>query len=295
MSHFDYVRANESSPVVLRKPYLTLAGVLRDEPGYHSEMHFHETDTELMYVAEGEGLSVVEGITFPMSAGDLIIYQPGFVHNDQYSSSMPSTQVYFIRFRNYHIAGLNQNRLLAEGGQPIVQTGIYRRQCMAYFAGIYEECAKHEAGYDMLVNNYLQALFLLVIRLISTANGHVVLQDTGALACRAKDYIDHNYDKPIGIANVAEHLHVSHYHLTHAFRETIRTSPKQYLTDRRVSEARRLLAGSDMSILTIAQSVGYERLSQFDMHFKKQTGTTPRRYREENKGKEDHKVFTEDM
>ena len=56
-------------------------------------------------------------------------------------------------------------------------------------------------------------------------------------------------------------------------------SPHEYLTRRRLERARQLLAGSDLSMLQIAHTVGYRTQAHFTRVFHEGTGTTPRRYR----------------
>jgi AraC family transcriptional regulator len=60
-------------------------------------------------------------------------------------------------------------------------------------------------------------------------------------------------------------------------------SPYRYLIDQRVRRAKKLLLGTDQSIARIALEAGFASHSHFADHFRKLTGTTPSRYRIEQK------------
>ena len=53
----------------------------------------------------------------------------------------------------------------------------------------------------------------------------------------------------------------------------------KWLLQQRMAKAVELLRHSSMSILEVAQSVGYEGVSQFNVVFKRIYGVTPSRYR----------------
>ena len=56
-------------------------------------------------------------------------------------------------------------------------------------------------------------------------------------------------------------------------------SINEYINYLRVNESARLLENKDLKIIDIAFSVGFESLVTFNRVFKKETGKTPRDYR----------------
>jgi AraC-like DNA-binding protein len=64
------------------------------------------------------------------------------------------------------------------------------------------------------------------------------------------------------------------------FRAHTGLPPQQYITKFRMAHARELIATSQMSITDIARIVGYDNPLYFSRMFKKETGVSPRAYRQ---------------
>ena len=96
---------------------------------------------------------------------------------------------------------------------------------------------------------------------------------------RAVALIDERLAEPLPVNEIASAVHLSAFHFARMFRRSTDCSPHEYLTRRRLERARQLLAGSDLSMLQIAHTVGYRTQAHFTRVFHEGTGTTPRRYR----------------
>jgi AraC family transcriptional regulator len=68
-------------------------------------------------------------------------------------------------------------------------------------------------------------------------------------------------------------------HLSRAFRAAYGCAPGEYLRRLRIEHAQRLLVESRMPLAQVASSVGYYDQSHFTAVFRRETGTTPARYR----------------
>ena len=96
-------------------------------------------------------------------------------------------------------------------------------------------------------------------------------------------YIHEHYSENITILDLAERYEMSPNYFSSIFKREIGVSAVNYITDVRMKEAQKLLAHSDNSVVDIAKKVGYEDGQYFFRVFKKHTGMTPLRYREENR------------
>lgn len=92
-------------------------------------------------------------------------------------------------------------------------------------------------------------------------------------------YINEEFAKPINVAAVAK---VGGLHPTNAtaiFQKVLGRSIAQYLRQRRLNHALRLLANTDMAIIEVAFESGHGSLSRFYDAFQRQVGCTPKDYR----------------
>ena len=91
--------------------------------------------------------------------------------------------------------------------------------------------------------------------------------------------IENEYMTNLTIPQFAERMHVSVNYLQSQFkRETGRTI-RQYLTDVRVEQARRLLRQSSCKVSDVCSQVGYKDTDYFVRVFREATGMTPNEYR----------------
>lgn len=66
------------------------------------------------------------------------------------------------------------------------------------------------------------------------------------------------------------------------FKEYLNITPIEYITNLRIDHAKRLLAQTNYSLLSISNELGFSSYSHFVSLFKKRTGLTPSTYREHN-------------
>lgn len=95
----------------------------------------------------------------------------------------------------------------------------------------------------------------------------------------AKDYIEENLTEVIHLDDVAEKASMSPHHFCRKFKEETGMTMTDYITQRRVDEAKTLLAESEMKVTDVAFEVGFQSLSQFNRSFSKLTEDTPSAYR----------------
>ncbi|MBN3511457.1 helix-turn-helix transcriptional regulator [Mycolicibacterium septicum] len=101
-------------------------------------------------------------------------------------------------------------------------------------------------------------------------------------ATRAKvvEYFEDNLDGDITLSRLAKHFELSVTELTTQFKLTFRTTPHQYLVDRRIRRAKMLLTRTTKPITEIAHAVGFSTPSHFATTFRSRVGVTPTAYRE---------------
>jgi AraC-like DNA-binding protein len=93
------------------------------------------------------------------------------------------------------------------------------------------------------------------------------------------EYISNNYKRDIGISDISEAVGLSYSHVRKVFKDELGESIVDYINCMRIKEAKQLLLSTDLSIKSIASSIGYNNDQSFTRFFKKYEGMTPGEYR----------------
>jgi AraC-like DNA-binding protein len=102
-------------------------------------------------------------------------------------------------------------------------------------------------------------------------------------ACRARDYASAMFAHPVTLAELARIACLSPNHLLRTFRQVFRETPHQFLTNRRLQEAKRLLARDNMTVTEICLAVGFESPGSFSTLFRTRFGVSPSQWRNPKK------------
>lgn len=144
-----------------------------------------------------------------------------------------------------------------------------------------------ELGCEDINRAYLDDLMHLLLCRLLRLNSNV--GDTVGRACHslapfrlrnAIAFIEEHLAEPIGVVEIANASGVSPYHFSRAFRQTTGRPPYAYLLDRRIAKAKQLLTETGTTLTTIARQCGFTSVSQFSRTIRRETGTTPTRFRD---------------
>ncbi|MGM8363459.1 AraC family transcriptional regulator [Flavobacterium sp. ARAG 55.4] len=92
-------------------------------------------------------------------------------------------------------------------------------------------------------------------------------------------YIKENYKKEISLDEVAQIASLTPTSFCRMFKSKTKKNFIEYLNEIRISNACKHLIESDMSVSEIAYECGYKTVSNFNKLFKKNTGNTPKEYK----------------
>lgn len=95
----------------------------------------------------------------------------------------------------------------------------------------------------------------------------------------AKSYLENNYGTRISILELARHMNMSQPYLYKMFTREFGVSPKSYLNEYRIRQAKLLLEETGLNVSQIADAVGYDDVLVFSAFFSKKVGCAPTVYR----------------
>ena len=108
------------------------------------------------------------------------------------------------------------------------------------------------------------------------------LKDSSApkdVAQIVKDFVDRHYTEDINRDSLGSVLYFDPDYASRLFKKQYGISFTNYVIQKRITEAKKLLNDTTMPISTIASKVGYDNYSYFTRLFKKEVGVTPINYR----------------
>lgn len=168
--------------------------------------------------------------------------------------------------------------------------GLVRKYCFdivttIYFAYISEFESKNDDSINSLAvslqglkkEDAIKVIRNFIIQMYGLEEG-----ENREIIIEAKRYIKNNLDKAISVCNIAERLYVNPTYFSRLFKNSTGEGCNNYIVRKKIEKAKELLKTTTMKIGKIADIVGYKDTNYFSLTFKKQTGLTPKEFREVN-------------
>lgn len=230
----------------------------------------------------GYGLLVPTAV--PMSGGP---------HWERTSFEHAYSDIFWLQLRpagmQYYLCGTRGNVHLDPG------TGEKGFVAGGQFYMLYElllaEMAGRLAGHDLLGKSYLLSMLTLLRRYLASdaAPGRAELaryapdlKDPASRSwavARAREYINNHLHQHLTLQEIARSAFISRSSLAELFRAETGSTVWDYVTSRRIEEAKVLLRSSDLSIREIGAIVGFPQLTHFCARFTQATGQPPSNFR----------------
>ena len=100
---------------------------------------------------------------------------------------------------------------------------------------------------------------------------------------QAVEYIKENYAKDLNMAVVSNYISMNYSLFSYSFKQYTGSNFVNYLKTIRMEEAKKLLVETDMRVIEISQTVGYDNEKHFMKIFKSSCGVSPSEYRKNMK------------
>ncbi|MBQ9774076.1 MAG: helix-turn-helix transcriptional regulator [Clostridia bacterium] len=239
------------------------------------ERHCH-SNYELIYILQGEGNYIVEGVDYPLHPHALLLMRP----------------------YEYHYVCPRENQ-------------FYERVVINFEAEILPEClrthpmlAGHHGNYFSLksINNPIRGAYDLLTQLVplsadgmqSTPEAEALLRATvtqilllltletpektispeSDTVLRIIEYLNRHLCEEISLDAIAHEFFISKYHLCRMFRQQTGASIFTYFNTKRMALAQQMLNAGE-NATTVALRLGFRDYSTFYRAYRKQTGESP--------------------
>jgi AraC family transcriptional activator of pobA len=247
----------------------------------------------LAYFETGSGSLRLGGREWPVRSGDAFVLAPGDVvgvgdplaHAEGWAVSFPPD-------------GLGPDALLSWRAHPLLlpfargsaaaahRLHVPEGERAAWSAGLRaldRELRERRDGYHDAVLAHLTLLLIAVARLAADVVGDLRLRDEPLLA-DVFAYIERHYAEGISLKDVARAVGLTPGHLTTAVRRRTGRTVQDWIQERRMAQARRLLVETDRTAAEVGRAVGYGDPVYFSRVFKRAHDATPLQWRRAGRG-----------
>ena len=228
--------------------------------------HYHEK-CEIIYFLSGDVTYSVEGRTYKLKRGDIVISRPRQLH-----LILPAEKTTYERY----VAIINHKKIpdsiwqkLRIGKDVFTYSGNERIlelfSKLDYYYGKFDD-----AEYERLAFNAVEeAMFNLTL-----SSGEEIRADINPIIAKALEYIQTNLPTISGIEEICSELYITKSHLHHLFNEYLQITPAKYIATKRLMLAQRKIrkGGKPTEIFT---ECGFSDYATFFRNFKRHFGYSP--------------------
>lgn len=261
-----HLHGSQTSPVVVHE----LLAYRRSTRGRSDVSHRHGDFDQIIYFAE-RGQHHVDFRTIQHQPRTLCLIPVGGIH--RFDQEISGGIAVNIDAGVWPIdANIGRARALAMSRSPL---GLLPSRWNEPILGLFEQIAVESKGRNPLaLTGLLTTLLALTIEALSGQENAVP-----RLVLRYLDLVEATFRDPRPMADYARQLGASLRTLHAATSSSLGRPPSQLLQERRILEAKRLLAHSEQSVAEIASHLGFADASYFSRFFKKMAGVAPLRFR----------------
>lgn len=222
--------------------------------------------------------------------------------------SVSAGQIFFIRQdQNHRIVADNKEnfRYYCVGvtfceDEPVVKEFLEKLQGKDYFVledrGAMQPLfarmtgeiyVQDERTCNMLYFSLCQILILLCRSFDEQSSGKQGYISSSDVVYRVLRFVDSEYMHLSRVKEIADSLSYSEHYLSHVFKEKMDITIKEYLTQRKIAKAMKLLQSENLSITEVSNQLQFSSLHSFGLAFKRCAGMSPSQYRKEVLGQKE--------
>lgn len=244
-----------------------------------SNTHVHD-HTELSIILSGEAQYVINGKSYVLKAGEMVLFTPGVSHSVQI---LPQAA-----YRDLHIGmncileDLEINNKAFNDGFAIINYQDEKKKILEICKNLGYETTHGKLESKLMIEALVTQLYVLLSRLLITDSNYqtehttsIGYPDKKKVVDFITTYINENYMNEISLEMFAKDMYLSQVYISKIFKEETGHSPIHYLIKKRLSTAKKILETENIPIRVVSSKVGYEDAYHFSKLFKKYYGFPP--------------------
>ncbi|SDH52600.1 AraC-type DNA-binding protein [Lentzea fradiae] len=259
------------------------------------EDHSHDFPGIAYFAADG-GIVRIGKEPRRVEAGDLFVLAPGDVVGRSEHDDLADAQGWGVFFTadalgpdtpGAHLAWRTHPLLFpfvrgkAVGALRLKVPPGQRDEWTRRIHALEDELRHRREGYREAVSAHLVLVLVGVSRLAADVVGDL-RENAEPLLAEVFDVIERRYPEPLSLREVAAAVSLSPGHLTSTVRRRTGRTVQEWITERRMVQARRLLAVTELTVSDIGRQVGFPDAGYFARTFGKLHGMSPTAWRRLN-------------
>lgn len=257
------------------------------KPAGSEPEHTHEF-LEIVSILAGSGRHLINARPYPVSRGDLLFITTGQTHAFTSDGDMQIVNCLvdpgFIDRELLHAD--NALEILALSSFADFDIPADKIIPHVHFAGadlldaerliqdMLQEFTAKPVNYRTALKGYLLVLLTKIFRAIASETGSV-LPHLHRVAPEILQYIENNLNRRITLQELAQRCFYNPCYFSRVFRDVFGKNLTEYIAEKRIQEADRLLCETTLSIEEISSRVGYQDRKQFYEVYKRLLGVSP--------------------
>lgn len=229
---------------------------------YNSGSSFYDFSAdcnEIIYFVNGNGYTIINGEKYNYSSDGICV-----TRNEDVRDHV------CINKTNYICIRFNGNI-----GEDIISSGVYKctkDMFFSLFTDVFNEYKLKKNNYFEMCNAKIKEIIVLLSRQKEINNVDKCMYDL-------LNQLDENFTDYISVQQMADKVSYSYDYFRHRFKEITGQSPTNYIINKRVEYACKLLKEQDYSCTEISELCGFSTSAQFSKIFKDKTGMSPVKYK----------------
>lgn len=248
--------------------------------------HKHNFYVTLLFT-QGTGFHEIDFKRFDVQRGSVFFLNPGQTHYWELSEDVEG--FIFFHSESFYNLHFSQNTLSAypffystqNSPHLLLQDEATVTEVAGRFAAILAEYESDAPWKFRKINNLIDGLYIDLARIYLQQDQQAVqrINSYSEKLKQLENLIDQHYREEKSPVSYADAMRMSAKHLNRIVQESVGKTTTMLITERALLEAKRLLSHSELSLIEVADFLGYEDYAYFSRLFKKHTAQTPSEFR----------------
>jgi AraC-like DNA-binding protein len=249
-------------------------------------LHHHDF-YELYFFISGDITYLIEGKTYYLKSGDLVLVNSNELHQALINSKDIDYERIVLWINRALLKELSNGKtdlsLCFEslGRKNVLRTNFEVQQNIRLLLKKLLGLEKYNGiGYELLYRAYITELMVHINNLAFNDNVQLSVEiKKSNLIDEIIEYINNNIEEDITVDKLSEYFYISKFHLSREFKKHTGTTIHRYILQKKLISAKELIL-KEVPITSVYMQCGFGDYSNFFRAFKNEYGVTPKSFYE---------------